>query len=172
MGREIPLPSTSASAAPSRKPPAASITISRSVSPMVASEPASSRCWSDNRSAFIAPEPLTIAAAESAIAAVSCSMVLAFSTSLVRAWRYSASRPAISWSAWTIFGSREEIACSEFSTNLSRAIALLATAWSELITKVATSAVTVWNWVATFLAPKSIADISASSALLGRSSSL
>ena len=41
------------------------------------------------------------------------------------------------------FSSVAEIACSEFSTNFSRASALLATAWSELMTKVLASATVV-----------------------------
>jgi len=44
IGREIDLPNSSASAAPIRKPPAASITISLSVSLTVASDSDSSLC--------------------------------------------------------------------------------------------------------------------------------
>ena len=41
-----------------------------------------------------------------------------------------------------IFSSFDDIACSAFSTNLRRAVALAATLWSELMTKVLASAVT------------------------------
>ena len=68
-----------------------------------------------------------IAAAESAISAVSSSIDFAFSTSLLSACRYSSSSPAISLSACTIFSSVDDIAFSEFSTNLRRASALVAT---------------------------------------------
>ena len=71
-----------------------------------------------------------------------------------------------------IFALVVEIAFSAFSTNFSRASALLATDWSALTTNVLASALTAWNCSVTFLAPSVITCISSSSALLGRSSSL
>jgi hypothetical protein len=76
IGREIPRPSNSASKPPSRKPPAATMMINRAVSPTIALDSASSRCRSEITSAFIAPAPFTIAAAESAISATNSSISL------------------------------------------------------------------------------------------------
>ena len=127
IGRAIPLPSISASNPPSMKPPAASIATSRSVSRTVMSDSFSSRCWSESRSAFMAFEPWVIAAAESAISATSSSIDFELSISLLSDCRYSSSSPAISLIAATILSSVDDIACSEFSTNLRRASALVAT---------------------------------------------
>jgi hypothetical protein len=86
--------------------------------------------------------PLTIAAAESAISAVSSSISLEFSISLVSACRYSSSSAAASLRPWRIFSLVDVIACSAFSTNLRRASALAAAVWSALTTNVLASAVT------------------------------
>ena len=142
IGREMPLPSRNAQTQPSTKPPAASIRISCSVSPMVVFDSASSRFWSASRSAFITPEPWLIAAADSVISMVSSSISLELSTSLVSACRYSSSMPETSLIPCWIFSLVDEIAFSEPSTNFRRASALAAVALSELTTKVLASAVT------------------------------
>src|SRR3954453_1627302 len=87
IGREIPLPSNTASTPPSRKPPAASAMIRRSVSPMAASDSDSSLRWSESRSAFIALAPFTIVAADSFISTTSSSTDFELSTNLLSACR-------------------------------------------------------------------------------------
>ena len=146
IGREMPLPSTSASAAPSRKPPAASITIRRSVSPMVASDSASSRCWSDRQVRLHRAGALDDRARRIRHLGDQLVDLLRILDQLgqrlpvfVRAGRRPLSGPARSFRPSTRSRAASFRRISGAPSRWS------ATVWSELMTKVLASAVTAWN---------------------------
>ncbi len=125
IGREMPLPRKNARIQPSRKPPAASIRISRSVSPMVA-------CDSGFEPLLIGEQgrlhrARTLVDGGGRLPSFRASVrrfPLHFRSAWPSACRYSSSMPETSLMPCRIVSLVDEIAFSAFSTNLRRASAL------------------------------------------------